>query len=292
MPYNNIIKWLLQHNIKEENITFITSIDDIQNDIKFLSSKGINIKSKFIHYNFYIEQLTFVKKQFRPLKNVEKHFLSLAQNNKRHHRYAITLGLYAKNIINNGKVSCVDYENLTYNLTEGKHTIPNINTDDYLKKFNFFNNNTFNNFKNTLPLNIDSKVDQHWDHADEYYLFENVFLNITNECHQPDTKLFATEKTFRPILYCRPFVINGDYGTLDYLHTLGFKTFNKWWDESYDTALNDWERIEKVLKIVETICKLTPNQCIDLYNDMLPIIKHNHELLYNLKQNEKLKKLL
>ena len=123
-------------------------------------------------------------------------------------------------------------------------------------------------------------------------MFENVFLNITNESHSPDTKLFATEKTFRPILYCRPFVINGDYGTLDYLHTLGFKTFNKWWDESYDTAPNDWKRIENVLKIVETICKLTSSQCMDLYNDMLPIIKHNHELLYSLKQNEKLKKLL
>lgn len=292
MPYTNTIKWLLQHNIKEENITFITAIDNVQNDIKFLFSKGIDIKSRFIHYNFFIEQLTFVKKQFRPLKNVEKHFLSLAQNKERHHRYAMTLGLYAKNMMNNGKVSCVDYKNFIYNLTEGSHTVPNINTDNYLKKFNFFSNDTFNNFKNALPLNIDGKVDQHWDYTDEYYLFENVFLNITNESHSPDTKLFATEKTFRPILYCRPFVINGDYGTLDYLHTLGFKTFNKWWDESYDTAPNDWERIENVLKIVETICKLTPSQCMDLYNDMLPIIKHNHELLYSLKQNEKLKKVL
>ena len=45
MPYTNIIKWLLQHNIKEENITFITAINNVQNDIKFLSSKGIDIKS-------------------------------------------------------------------------------------------------------------------------------------------------------------------------------------------------------------------------------------------------------
>ena len=34
-----------------------------------------------------------------------------------------------------------------------------------------------------------------------------------------------------------------------------------------------------------------PNNSYSL-NDMLPIIKHNHELLYSLKQNEKLKKLL
>ena len=156
--YRRYIKWLLQHNIKEENITFITAIDNVQNDIKFLLSKGIDIKSRFIHYNFFIEQLTFVKKQFRPLKNVEKHFLSLAQNKERHHRYAITLGLYAKNMMNNGKVSCVDYKNFIYNLTEGSHTVPNINTDNYLKKFNFFSNDTFNNFKNALPLNIDGKV--------------------------------------------------------------------------------------------------------------------------------------
>ena len=53
----------------------------------------------------------------------------------------------------------------------------------------------------------------------------------------------------KAIDYCKPFVINGDKGTLKYLHSIGFKTFDKWWDESYDEIKDGWERFDAILKL-------------------------------------------
>ena len=83
----------------------------------------------------------------------------------------------------------------------------------------------------------------------------------------------------KAIDYCKPFVINGDKGTLKYLHSIGFKTFDKWWDESYDDSDTDWQRIQKITKIVKHICSLSEKQIMTMYKEMLPIIEHNFKTL-------------
>ena len=87
--------------------------------------------------------------------------------------------------------------------------------------------------------------------SDEGHLFKKVFLIISNETHQPDDTVFITEKTYRCINYCRPFLINGDRGSLRYLKEMGFKTFSSFWDESYDDEKSDQARISKITAILK-----------------------------------------
>lgn len=64
------------------------------------------------------------------------------------------------------------------------------------------------------------------------------------------TNPFVTEKTFKPVAFRHPFVVAGQSGTLDFLHRLGFETFENLWDESYDQILDWRQRCDAVINNV------------------------------------------
>ena len=101
--------------------------------------------------------------------------------------------------------------------------------------------------------------------------------------------IFITEKTWKAIAHGNPFCINGDAGSIKYLKDRGYKTFDKFWDESYDTA-GDVDRVKIIAQIVEDICKKTLPELQALNEDMLPILEHNQMLLKSDPQWENLMK--
>ena len=46
--------------------------------------------------------------------------------------------------------------------------------------------------------------------------------------------IFISEKTWKPIMVGHPFIMVGNKNNLKFLKDLGYKTFDKWIDESYD----------------------------------------------------------
>jgi hypothetical protein len=157
-------------------------------------------------------------------------------------------------------------------------------TDDYMKKLQMFDEDVFEKWKKQLPYKIDGKENLHQRRWDESHLFKDVFLLLVNETHQPDDRVFITEKTYRAINYCRPFIINGDKGSLTYLKEMGFKTFDQFWDESYDDEESDHVRITKITEVVRDICHRSNEELLTQYNDMLPILRHNYSILKNYEQ--------
>lgn len=98
---------------------------------------------------------------------------------------------------------------------------------------------------------------------DENYLYglntETYFkvkVDIVNETYyfEPDQFHF-TEKIFKPIMLGIPFVVNGVKKYLQRLRELGFETFDKVIDESYDLADNE-DRYIKVLDAAEELAKV------------------------------------
>jgi len=270
--YFNIIDQLEKNNIKEEDVVWMTCNKYMRQDPR--------IKAKFIHFDFFLEQQKILKNKFLPLTEIKHRYLSMAQGVARHHRYAMTYQLYKNNLLEHGAVSCSAYENFHYNTRPGT-------TDEYISKLENFEQTMFDSFKKSLPCTIDNQTNLHQNGRDESHLFKNVFLNVVNETHQPDDVVFITEKTYRSINYCRPFVINGDSGSLQYLKEIGFKTFDKFWDESYDTD-DDHTKITKISKIVEYVCGLDMQELQTLYQEMLPTLEHNYKVLKNYEQWNKL----
>ena len=99
--------------------------------------------------------------------------------------------------------------------------------------------------------------------------------------------VYITEKTWKPIAYGSPFCINGDNGSIDYLHKQGFKTFHEFWDESYD-HMNDVNKIKQIRDIIKKICSMDINQINALYEKMIPILEHNRQTLIKNTQHDNL----
>jgi hypothetical protein len=61
---------------------------------------------------------------------------------------------------------------------------------------------------------------------------------------------FVTEKTWKSVAMQHPFMIVGEPGTLQHLHSLGFETFENLWSEDYDTTQSTSQRIDQVVQNV------------------------------------------
>ena len=92
---------------------------------------------------------------------------------------------------------------------------------------------------------------------------------------------FITEKTFRPILMKRPFVVVGAAGCIEQVQKLGFKTFNDFWDERYDSIIDPTDRLNAVTKIVESICSLSIDQLKEMCFNMQAILDYNFDFYVN-----------
>lgn len=76
-----------------------------------------------------------------------------------------------------------------------------------------------------------------------------------------------------------PFLINGNPYTLRHLKSLGFQTFEKWWDESYDTETNFKKRILLLVEQINILCNKTHEEWIKMLEEVQPILHYNKNLL-------------
>ena len=110
------------------------------------------------------------------------------------------------------------------------------------------------------------------------------FLFLVTESLVNNNTLFISEKTFKPIYSFRPFIILGTPNILNKLKEMGFKTFDKWWDESYDTESNLTKRVGKILNVLEFICNKDNDDLICMLKEMEEILIHNHNLFMKIKE--------
>lgn len=91
----------------------------------------------------------------------------------------------------------------------------------------------------------------------EWYNLTSMTLVLESEfaIDGIQTTPFVTEKTFKPIAYHHPFVVMGPAGTLEFLHNLGFETFENLFDESYDSIL-DWHL--RCRTVIDTVLAYEP----------------------------------
>lgn len=118
------------------------------------------------------------------------------------------------------------------------------------------------------------------------------FLNIVTETLYDSDSIFISEKTYKPIYLCQPFIVFGNPFTLNKLHELGYKTFDKWWDESYDSELDLKIRFNKIVKVMETISELNLDELKELKNEMRDVVVHNYLNFFKVNELKDLFKLL
>ena len=131
--------------------------------------------------------------------------------------------------------------------------------------------------KNTLDKDELSTV--HGYGMESRELYEQTFFSIVSETTFSKFTQSFTEKILKPIQHHHPFILIGSPYTLKVLKKYGFKTFNKWWDESYDNIENDEQRLLSVMKIINRLINISASDWYRMLEEMEDILIHNHKLL-------------
>jgi hypothetical protein len=97
------------------------------------------------------------------------------------------------------------------------------------------------------PIIIDRTLNINWAGNLELPDHNATFMSIVTETLIDESVLFISEKIWKPIVVGHPFMILGNVGTLKYIKDLGFKTFDRWFDESYDNELVHHKRVDIIV---------------------------------------------
>jgi len=272
--YNNFVK---EYNIPAEDRINIMYAHHVYK--RFAQDPSI---IRFFNYNRSVKK--------------EKKFLSL--NRRWHdHRLLLVCLLAHNNLIEHGYVSLgvmpdelIPAEKQIYNMSRKR-----IDFDDI--------QNGFNLIKNNLPLQVDQvdlSINQFQTKSLPTQFYQtSCFSLISSTCgfSYQEKSVGFTEKEVRPILARQPFIIHNLPGTLTHLKNMGFLTFEAWFDESYDTETDDWQRLNKIVKEVKRLSELSFEEWDRILDEMSPVLEHNYNRMVNYTNehcyfNSDLKKLL
>ena len=163
----------------------------------------------------------------------------------------------------------------------------NFGLEEFLEKFWEDRHDVFN-FLDHVPV-ISKAFDAYpiqWDNG-AYQLsdkYKNIFVDIVCETFTTGRTFFMTEKTLRCIAMCRPFVVVGPRYYLENLKRLGFKTFDTWWSEGYDSDSDD-ARYKSILQTIDWIGSQNKIDILRWYEEMQPVLEHNTNILQALNSN-------
>ena len=171
-----------------------------------------------------------------------------------------------------------------------------------------YTNGDLEKFISSLPLIVDyTDFDTNWAGTPYSHIHDQTLFQIVNETMTDDfgfnhqcnhgTSLFYSEKTFRPMTQYMPFIIFGQAGCNRYLKNLGYRTYEEWFDLSFDDEPDWWHRYRKILETVADTCKyldsLTRDQKIEWKFKNQEILLHNYRTV-SVKQysNDKMKQFV
>lgn len=114
----------------------------------------------------------------------------------------------------------------------------------------------------------------------ELALNQSGLWNIVSETVFYYDKHHLTEKIFKPIVSHRPFILVAAPGNLAYLKSYGFKTFDRWIDESYDNELDHDRRLDMIVEEINKLSSLSANELDVMYADMKETLDYNFNHFY------------
>jgi hypothetical protein len=107
-------------------------------------------------------------------------------------------------------------------------------------------------------------------------VYNQTHYSLVAETNFSNSYNFYTEKIVKPIMAGRLFIAIAGQGYLEFLRSLGFKTFNNIIDESYDQEKDNVRRWTMALDQFEILCSQDPDQ---IQNQIADIVNHNQRTM-------------
>lgn len=121
-------------------------------------------------------------------------------------------------------------------------------------------------------------------------LYQNILIDIVGETFVLGETFFPTEKTTRPMLLKKPFIVFASRDYLAYLRQMGFQTFHGFWDEDYD-GFETKDRLLRMYQVIADVSTRTVDELVEMHKQMQPILDHNYNLLMSQSYNNTITKI-
>lgn len=111
-------------------------------------------------------------------------------------------------------------------------------------------------------------------------IYNSAYLSIVaeTECMPCPDAFFISEKIAKPLIVGHPFVVLGCQHYLRHLKKLGFKTFDRWIDETYDSIQDASQRARSLVQSVIEFSKKTQSEKVQCLEQMAWVTDHNRRL--------------
>jgi hypothetical protein len=110
-------------------------------------------------------------------------------------------------------------------------------------------------------------------------LYNRSYVSIVAETESfPDPySIYLSEKISKPLIAGHPFMVYGAPGYLKYLKSFGFRTFDRWIDESYDEH-DVRTRAEKIIECFAKFANQPDSAKQRMFEEMQEVCQHNQRL--------------
>jgi len=245
-----IEKWRVESNLPKNSIFYLCgnllSEEIVKERNLGFDAKGI---SYFEPWNKYLGDII----EFKPIDNK---YLFLSYNRQyRIQRIRFITDLFEKNLIHKGLISINKISEIPFDVSEEVRT--------------FFDNKT--------PMTIDTMPELKYNLAVNITVedYKRTFISVVTETLVDDGTLFFSEKIWKPIIVGHPFMVYGNQYSLKYLKSIGFKTFDKWIDESYDNEADRDLRSKMIVNELDKFNNMSLDKLKQIREEMFEICQHN-----------------
>jgi hypothetical protein len=111
--------------------------------------------------------------------------------------------------------------------------------------------------------------------------YTNTAIEIVLETLFDDNRWHLTEKILRPIACGQPFMLAATSGSLAYLRSYGFRTFEPAINETYDTLQDPVTRLRAIISEMRRIVDLPNHQKKSLYDQLRDIAVYNQQRFFS-----------
>lgn len=145
-----------------------------------------------------------------------------------------------------------------------------------------YTNNQVTNFDTYVKKELfDNEWGEIYVNADAY--IDTYFSLVTETvCDYPYS--FRTEKIVKPLGMGHPFVVAANRGYYRDLRNLGFRTFDKLIDESFDGLDSSQDRMDRIVDVVQHLCRSDLSQFLTSAEE---ICKYNQQHLLEVRSRIK-----
>ena len=271
------LEWKNNNNYYKEHINVISYMYNVV-DVQRLKDPNTHINTQ-ANLPEYIDIQKEIEYKSENINNI-KPFLKVNRTG-RPERNLFMLYINKHNLYNKFKISFPNYQEEGYDAYT-KSNFKSLLDEDNIKSL-----------KEKTPFNIDNtdatnhgppgvsegKFDADLPFHPKHY--RDTFISIVFCAFPFDKACHLHSSTFNPIYCGHPIIQFGPKGSLAELKNRGFKTFNKWWDESYDDIIYDWDRFKAVCSLVHLLSTKSKEELLEMYKDMKDVLQHNSNFIYN-----------